>query len=403
MLSLLLSAVARADERRLVERIEISGIRRTREGTLLELLPRQPPAYYSEADLRELARRVANLAVFDRVDVERDGATVRIVVREKWTLVPQFDFATGTTPADTYALLGVTEYNFLGTANALSMNVYREQRGFGFYIDYTEHVYRRHRWTWGAEASYGRVAMRFRGGEGWYTTNAIGMVWTTSPPIFSDHLRYELGFLYTRQTIHDVEGDVRPPDGHILGLSMMFTWDAYEWHDLTPRGIVVNLSATPAAFFGPALPQNRYRADLEIRAAARLWPYAVLAVRASAGVAARGNPSHSLWIGSLEGVRGLEDALYFNWAQAYTNLELRQAIPLAARWALQAVAFMDSAIFEQVDVHGRRDEARVALNGGGGARLVPTWISGLVLRFDVARLVLPARSMFYQFGVSQYF
>jgi hypothetical protein len=36
-------------------------------------------------------------------------------------------------------------------------------------------------------------------------------------------------------------------------------------------------------------------------------------------------------------------------------------------------------------------------------RLVPTWLSGLVLRFDTAWAVTPDRGFMTQYGLTQYF
>src|SRR5262245_46301577 len=94
--------------------MEVRGIKRTLATTLTDLLPREPPATYSDRELRELERRIGNLEIFDSVEVTRDGPCLTITVREKWTIIPEFDLATGTSWVDTYVMLGVTEYNFLG-------------------------------------------------------------------------------------------------------------------------------------------------------------------------------------------------------------------------------------------------------------------------------------------------
>jgi hypothetical protein len=328
---------------------------------------------------------------------------LHIRVREKWTLIPEFDLSRGTTPADIYVLLGVTEYNAFGLGSALGMQVYRERRGFGFHTIFEEHVYRRTRWALSAEASYGSSYFRFEKPEAWYNQTATVYLWSTSTPIVSDHARYEIGSFYKREIISDVEGQVRTPDGHVFGASMMFIWDAYAWHDLTPHGYMLTLSAAPAFFLGPSVPQSRHSAGATLLGAYKLTDTTALLAQANAGVSSLGNANHGFLIGSVQGVRGLEDVRYFNWTQAYANVELRQAVRLARRWALQGVLFADAAWFERITARGGRGEAMAAFSGGGGVRLVPTWLRGTVLRFDVARLVLPDRSFFYQYGLSQYF
>jgi hypothetical protein len=386
-----------------IERVEIDGTARTRDATLLELLPRAPPATYSDAELSELERRVGNLGLFDAVRVRRAGSVLHISVREKWTLVPEFDLARGTTLQDMYVLLGVTEYNVLGRGSLLRLSTFHVLRGYGFEAGFQEHVYRRDRWSLGGEGGYGSAYLRFDGGSSWYNTTGALYLWSTSTPLLSDHARYEVGAFYKHERISDVVGDVRPPDGHVGGLSMMLTWDSYEWHDLTPHGFSASLNLAPGFFFGPHVPQRRYRADAILLGAYKLHRSTSLVGRLNAGVCSLGNANHTLLIGSVEGVRGLTDARYFSWAQAYTNLELRAALRLGARWALQGVLFADAGGFEQQTARGGRGAAGYAFSGGAGVRLIPTWLRGLLLRFDVARLVAPERSFFYQYGVSQYF
>jgi hypothetical protein len=93
-----------------------------------------------------------------------------------------------------------------------------------------------------------------------------------------------------------------------------------------------------------------------------------------------GNVNHSVLIGSQAGVRGLQDNLFRNRAQAYTNLEVRHAIPVAHRLALQLVAFSDLASFQRLTIDGRPGKGVGAANIGGGFRLIPTSLSNTMLR-----------------------
>jgi outer membrane protein assembly factor BamA len=176
-----------------VERVELLGLRRTRPATVLDLLPRVPPAPFRDDELHEIERRLKNLAIFDQVEVTRIGSVVRIAVREKWTLVPRFELATGTTLQDSYLLLGLTDYNFLGLGGAFGVSAYHEQRGFGFSALYQEHVYRHRRWAMAGETSYGSSQLRFRGDHSWFVTDLLAYLWTTSPRLGSNHARLEIG------------------------------------------------------------------------------------------------------------------------------------------------------------------------------------------------------------------
>jgi hypothetical protein len=149
--------------------------------------------------------------------------------------------------------------------------------------------------------------------------------------------------------------------------------------------------------------QSRAYVECGLLAALPLASYTVLMGRIESSWTNRGNANHSSLLGSIAGVRGLEDSLYRNWAQAYGNLELRQSFPIFERLALQLVAFTDAAVFAALDARGGKKGAGTAFSGGAGARVIPTFLAQLLFRVDVARLVDPYRDWFVQLGVSQYF
>jgi hypothetical protein len=386
-----------------IEAVAVSGNTRTRRETLLELLPRRPPARFSEAELVEFERRIANLAIFDQVQVERRGTTLSIAVREKWTLIPNFQFASSRTLADSYALAGVTEYNAFGTGNQLALQVFHEQRGWGATVAFTEHPYRRKRWALDVSGRAATARVRFDTGSSWLSTQFGLAGGFTSPPWLSDHLAYRAGYYYSREQISDSVGSDLPPNSHALGTWMVFTWDDYHWADFTPRGVRAELNLSAGAFLGTPVPQSRHLAQVELVLAQPLGRYSVFTARSTGAVSSLGNAGFSQLIGSLAGVRGLEDGLLRNWLQTFGNFELRQALPLADRWALQGVLFSDVAAFQQIDASGTRGRTGSAWSVGVGARVIPTWLANVVLRLDLARLLSPNQTWFLQFGLNQYF
>lgn len=386
-----------------VQTVVVKGNTRTRRETLVELLPRRPPARFSDGEVRELGRRIENLALFDRVRVERRGATIEIEVREKWTLIPNLEFASSKTLADAYALAGLTEYNAFGTGNQLGLSVFREQRGWGALATYLEHPYRRHRWALGVEAAAATAQFRFEDGSGWKSTVFNLEAGFGSPPWLSDHLNYRVGAYYTREIVREPVGEDRPSSSHALGTMMIFAMDAYHWADFVPRGMRAELLLSTGAFVGTVVPQPRHTARIDLIVAQPIARYTVFMARGVGVASTRGNAGFSQPLGSIAGVRGLEDGLHRTWLQSFLNLELRQALPIADRWALQGVLFSDVAVFEQIEPAGGRGRAGHALSVGGGMRVLPTWLANVVLRLDLARLIAPDQSWFLQFGVNQYF
>jgi len=207
---------------------------------------------------------------------------------------------------------------------------------------------------------------------------------------------------FYRELIDDEKGAQRPPDGYYVGVIPELTWDKYHWHDLVPSGYRIALALRPGFFFGAN--QQRHEAELNCFHGIPLGSSTVLMINSVAeAVNNSGNPNHSLLIGSIAGVRGLSDNLYRNRAQAYTNLELRHAIQVAPRWAVQGVLFSDFGTFQSFTDEGNLRDWQGAVNVGTGVRIVPTFLSNTLLRVDVAHLFSPSQNSLIQFGITQYF
>lgn len=386
-----------------IERVEPLGHDRTQPQTLLELLPRSPPAHYTQHELAEFQRRIENLEIFDEVELEPLGSTLQVRVREKWTLIPSFDLSTGSSLADLYLSIGATEYNTLGRAAQLGASVVYQQRGWGFFATFQEHEYRPQRWAVGFEARYGTYSQLFErsdGSDGWDVTGPSGSVWFTSPPLFSPNFRYQLGVFYGHESVTPFEGEA-PPSGHAVQVYSTVIFDQYSWDDLVPSGLRASCSLGPGLFLPASQP--RHFAECTLHAALPLARYTVLMARADGRTTSRGNANSSYLLGSYEGVRGLDDTRHHSWLQGFVNVELRQSLRLAERWALQFVLFADTGAAAEIDARGQKNGAMQALSTGAGIRVVPTFLASLVLRFDVARLHVPESLWFHQFGVSQYF
>ncbi len=384
-----------------MERLDVVGLHRVRASTVRALLPRELPAVIDQRELADFARRLSNLAVFDSVIVTRRDAVLHVEAREKWTLLPNFSFTTGKTRADAAFEVGAADFNFMGRASQLSVAALREQRAYGFYASFAEHPYSQRRWSIGGAVAYRSASYRFESAQGWITRTFRFETWVSSPPVLSRYVRYVTGVALLHERVDDPVGNIVPAAGYSLKAASGFAFDRYRWHDVVPSGVMVVVSAGPG-FFTPAA-QPRHRAELSAKLALPLARRLVLMARISAGVTARGNPNAGYLIGSIEGVRGLADSFYRNWAQVFTNVELRQAMPLFERLLLQLVLFVDAAEFQRMDARGRTGDRVNSLSCGVGARLLPTFLAAAVLRFDLARLVRPDPLWFTQLGVMQYF
>lgn len=384
-----------------VDAVEIRGVKRTRPSTVLSLLPRDPPAGFSADELGEFERRLNNLGIFDAVAVRIEGRRLIVDLREKWTLIPDVELSTGRTFADTYVSVGLTEFNFAGTAASLGATASWEERGPNGAVTWAEHEYNPRAGALSAEAGYESASLRFASGDGWYRDRAGGWIGWQPPYRHGALLRARILAIGYHERVSRLQGTVAPPTGVTLGGGLEISRDRYTWRDLDPSGYKIALDLGGGRFVPAG--QGRYYAAIHALGAVSPTETTALMGQVVAETVNAGNANHSLLLSSQVGVRGLADAFYRNQAQAYVNLELRQAWRFAARWALQAALFADAAVFAPMDAAGQRQAAERAWAAGGGLRLVPTWLAEIVLRVDGGRLFAPEARWFVQLGLAQYF
>ena len=386
-----------------VDTVNIEGLIHTGQETILRLLPRSLPAEFTRAEVEEFERRVRNLSLFDLVQVTRAGQNMTIDVQEKITLAPILNFTSGTSVKDLNATVGLVEYNLFGTGTQLGGQFKYSERGPNVDLWLSQHAYEPGRWAKEIKGSYNVNGIRFADSASTWTRNRIGTELELKGPYqYGSPLRYEVVVKVYRELIGDEKGAQRPPDGYYVGVIPEVTWDKYHWHDLVPSGYRIALALRPGFFFGAN--QQRHEAELRYLQGIPLASTTVLMINSVAeAVNNAGNPNHSLLIGSIEGVRGLSDNLYRNRAQAYTNLELRHAIQVAPRWAVQGVLFSDFGTFQSFTEDGTLRDWRGAVNIGAGVRIVPTFLSNTLLRVDFSQLLAPTPNSLVQFGITQYF
>lgn len=388
-----------------IDRVEAKGLGTTELATLIELLPRDPPAIYTDSELAEFERRVRNLELFDRVDITVEQRVLRVDVGRKENVEPEFDFASGATAADTAVGLGATHHDVDGKASKFGIYAGYAERFAQFELELHQHDYRARKWSWEMAAGYGGSEVRFEDVGSQWIRGRLGAKLEVRPPFsYVTPLRVEFSAgSYLERSLF-AEGPGAPRGGQVvLGMARLFL-DRWTFHDLVPHGFLGTLVVYPGTLFSPTgSSQPRHQAGLELLAAQPLGLRTVLATRAVAEWVNTGNPNHSLLMGSQRGVRGLADTLYRDRAHAFINVELRHAFDLGKRWYLQPALFADAARFQSMDVRGQPTDVRSAVSIGGGLRILPTALIDTLLRVDVARLVYPEKRWFFQIGIDQYF
>ena len=384
-----------------LDRSEIHGLRHTKPETILELLPRPLPDRYTEEEVREFERRIRNLSLFDSVRVAVGDRQLLVEVLEKFTLVPIVNYSSGKTDKDLDVTAGVAEYNIGGTGTKLAGIFRYTQRRPNFELSLSQHSFHPTRWAKEANLFLNSSSFRFDDSEsGWHRDRFGGDLEWKGPYRYATPLRYEVVLRAYREILSDAS--VAPPrNGYFIGIAPEAIWDRYHWHDLVPSGYRVTLELRPGYFIGPN--QNRHEGRLRYLQGVPLGPETVLMLNGVVEAVNSGNVNHSVLIGSQVGVRGLSDNLFRNRAQGYLNTELRHAIKLAPRWALQGVVFSDLGLFQGMDQQGNITSWTGAANVGGGVRLIPTFLSNTLLRLDLARLVAPEQTWFFQYAITQYF
>lgn len=386
-----------------VDTVTSEGLERTAPETITELLPRPAPTTLTGVELVEFVRRIKNLALFDRVEVEPVGRELRVRVRRKTTIAPVVDFSTGKTLSDSKVTLGAIEHDIDGHATRLGGKASYSERGLNFAVWLHQHPYRPRSWGGEYDIYYAGSGFRFEGadaGTKWHRNRFGGEAEFLSPFSYGTHFRYEFQINAYRELLSAAQGSNVPRDGVYVGTTSEFIYDRYTWNDLTPSGFRAALEFRPGIFIGPAQPRHELRA--KAITALRLAEYTAIVFFTNGMLVNTGNPNHSGLIGSQQGVRGLADSLYRNRAQVSANLELRQAVSLGKRWYVQGVVFSDGAAFEPMNATGEATTWLGAWSTGAGIRVLPTALVDTLLRVDLARLHYPFGSWLVQFGINQY-
>jgi len=387
---------------RYVARVELRGAEGVSSDTLLSLLPREAPAKYTDDEILEYQRRLNDLGIFEEVAVAIEGEVLVVRLQKKFTLTPSIGLSTGRTLADTYVKVGADEYNTFGRAADLGGYLSYSERAPNAEMWYFEHAYDPHRLAPFVGATFFTSSLRFDGSDAaWMRRRVGGYTGFALPYSYRSPLRFQIGIGASAERYYDVHGPISPPSGVYLGSWLEASWDQFTFHDLAASGFRVTVNVEPGAYLGSAQP--RHRVEVRWLQGIALTDTTVVMIQGIGDVYTSGNPNFSALVGSITGVRGLDDAFYRNNLQAVGNIELRQAWRFAPRWALQGVLFADGAVFRSMNEHGAPGDWVRALSLGAGVRLIPTFLAGLVVRIDSAWLQAPESTWLLQTGLNQYF
>ena len=215
---------------------------------------------------------------------------------------------------------------------------------------------------------------------------------------------------------YETHNGERPPtlaeSGWFAGVGLRAVHDAFEWHDLVPRGFRFGLEVTPGFFFADGQRRGRHSVTAQTLTAFRFSQRTGLVNNIVGEAVNPGDVNHSFLLGSISawrgsfgtvgGVRGLPDNRNRDAAHLFSNIELRHSLGLTSRLFLQGALFVDGGVYGRMNSAGDVLPAEPALSGGAGIRLLPTFLAWAILRMDGGRLFLPEPAWFVQFAFSQY-
>ncbi len=400
-----------------IDRLDLGPRGRLRPSVVDDLLPRPLPTCLSAAEVDEFERRLSSLNLFDDVNVGREGVVLRVRLREKWTLIPNADLATSARLRDGAYFVSLSEYSFLGRAMELGGALGWAEREPGFEVWLNEHTQNARRVS--VEASVGSWGSTylFEGRpEPWSMRRTSFGLGLRMPFRYGSSLRFAWVLAgYDERSAGPLPAQL-VRSGQFVGLGLRVTLDRYAWNDTTPHGLRLAAEVMPGGFLAQtddgSTVQHRHRLTAQCLGGLKLSSRGVLMVNVVVEATNPGHPHHSVLVGNVPqwrgigligGIRGLADNVYRNHLHAFGSVEYRHALRLGARWFVQGVAFVDGGVMGRSDAAGALVSAQGALSVGGGLRVIPTFLAGVVPRVDAGTLLVPERSWFVRFGLSQYF
>jgi hypothetical protein len=395
-------------------RLETSGLSKVDLAVIEEVLPRALPACLDDFELGEFERRLWSLGLFDDVKVTCADDVLSLTVREKWTLVPLVDFGTAKTLRDSYFFLSLVESNTAGRAMECGFYGAYYERAFSGEAWCGEHQYAARRPSFEVNANYVGSGFVFDDEPyAWERRRAGGRLGVRFPFPYGSAWRFAvLPLGYHESATGDKPANILD-SGWFGGVGLRVLRDAYEWHDLVPRGVRLGMEVTPGFYFGSSgEKRGRHAVTAQIMAAARFSDRTGLVANVVGEAVNPGDPNHSFLLGSISawrgsfgtvgGVRGLPDNRNRNAAHLFSNVELRHSFELTSRLFLQTAVFTDGGVYRRMNSAGEVLAAEPAFTGGAGLRLLPTFLAWAIARVDGGRVILPEPGWFVQFAFSQY-
>ncbi len=397
-----------------IERIQIEGLKKTKESYLGQFIDSQLGTFADEKLLAEDLQRLKNLSsVADGtivLDTVETGIHVRFDLKEALTLFPILNF--GGVQGNFWYQVGFNDDNWRGLGRKLTVSYQNNDRRDNFNLYYKVPSFRRSRW--GGSLSIAKWAsiepLFFESETVYYNYDNLSLGLSAIYQIQRNNT-IELGittFLenYRKDSRH--EGFATPgPESleqpKLLGKLIHYK-SALKYHLFYLSGFdntaslqtVLNLQ--DRSWFHIFLNDTRYFKRLPLRGN--------LAARLRVGVATNNNsPFAPFVLDSYVNIRGSGNRIERGTAALILNLEYRQTVFESAKFGAQIVAFSDAGTWRnpggKLSDLIKKDNLQHFV--GGGVRLIYNRAYNAIFRLDYGVDVRQPERRGVVIGIGQYF
>jgi outer membrane protein assembly factor BamA len=383
-----------------VRHIAVEGNKRTKTRIILQELLFKENERVTAAMAQESRRLVRNLGIFQSVEfvfvtLEEEGALDLLIrVRERWTLLPEFDFTRKPT-GRSEAGASLKEHNFLGRNQTLELEAtyagaddFDIPLGWQYKLAFDEPRIRGSAWGLGVFAKRRFDFVR--------EYDSSGSILLSEYVLRSDSLggaiswrlrpRHFLGFGgdYSRRRHEPYSGAAPPRDVHLVGLGPSYRWkraNEHPWFTYSGFTLQASLKGYSGAWGSG---EDAATGDVAFLRYWRWHSLSYTALRLTAGHKFYGGSDFDMKLGGFGGLRGYDSGQFRGDDFWLVNLEERIALgkPFWKNRLLARLALFADAGQTQFGLLAEPDEWKIGL--GGGLRLYAQRVRGGILSFDAA-------------------
>jgi len=374
--------------------VEFKGNKRTKANYLDKFFPMGIDGI-SEKEVEQGMQWMRNLLLFSDVKLEHVDSLgqkfAKIVVKEKWTLLPVFNFDFGSDQSR--FSLGFADYNFLGNASVLKGVVHRyDFTSFELFFSNPHFI----RNKWGAQfelSNYNTLEpVYFNDGndagvyrfEKWVSGLILNREWNNKHRLFWGAVF--LDEKYIKQSSESLGPDLLEFDKVLTKVFYENNSVNYNYHRVSGYRSFLAFETTTTIGNNSDLPDFFWKLVEDFRFYNKLSPNAYSAVRFVVGLSENSETPFPAFVqDSYVNVRGIGNRVQRGSFELGANIELRQTVLNRPAFVLEFVNFAD---FNAMRFAGRElSFDSLAENfqfyAGGGFRFHLNFLFQAILRLDV--------------------